>query len=196
MTTWFTSDWHIGHKNILRFCDRPFKDLEAMQETLVRNFNEVVADDDETFFLGDVVMGGWRQNLPVVSTLNGRKTLVVGNHDKPFTVKDPTRLSEVIAIYREHFDKVVTDNVMFEGWVLSHFPYSEDRLDRKFTVPEDRGVPIVHGHTHDKDVFSLSPDGTPQVHVGVDAWGFAPVSQQQVEALLALDTPPAAGGEE
>lgn len=162
MTTWFTSDWHIGHKNILRFCDRPFKDLEAMQETLVRNFNEVVAE----------------------------------NHDKPFTVKDPTRLSEVIAIYREHFDKVVTDNVMFEGWVLSHFPYSEDRLDRKFTVPEDRGVPIVHGHTHDKDVFSLSPDGTPQVHVGVDAWGFAPVSQQQVEALLALDTPPAAGGEE
>ena len=38
----FTSDTHFNHTNIIRFCSRPFKDVEHMNETLIANWNRVV----------------------------------------------------------------------------------------------------------------------------------------------------------
>ena len=48
----FTSDTHFHHANIIRFCDRPFRDVEEMDEILIRNWNEVVGPEDTIFHLG------------------------------------------------------------------------------------------------------------------------------------------------
>ncbi len=53
MKCWFTADHHFGHANIIDFCQRPFADVDAMDEALVARWNEVVGDEDEVWYLGD-----------------------------------------------------------------------------------------------------------------------------------------------
>lgn len=36
--TFFTSDTHFNHANIIRFCNRPFKDVNQMNEVLIENY--------------------------------------------------------------------------------------------------------------------------------------------------------------
>lgn len=46
MATWFTADLHLGHHNIVSYCDRPFESVAAMNRALVDRWTEVVGDDD------------------------------------------------------------------------------------------------------------------------------------------------------
>ncbi|WP_258934193.1 hypothetical protein [Nesterenkonia pannonica] len=52
MTTFFTSDHHFGHANIIRYCDRPFADVAEMDEAMIDRWNETVSPDDEVWVLG------------------------------------------------------------------------------------------------------------------------------------------------
>ena len=53
VNTFFTSDTHFGHANIIKYCNRPFSSLEEMNSTIIRNWNEMVKPEDTVFFLGD-----------------------------------------------------------------------------------------------------------------------------------------------
>ena len=79
--TFFTSDTHFNHANIIKFCNRPFKDVEQMNETLIANWNRVVGADDTVFHLGDFCLGGAAEWTKVLNRLNGRIYLIMGNHD-------------------------------------------------------------------------------------------------------------------
>ena len=78
---WFTSDTHFYHENILRYCNRPFRGIAEMNETLVRNWNEVVPPDGVVFHLGDFAFGSPSQWNDILSRLNGQIYLILGNHD-------------------------------------------------------------------------------------------------------------------
>ena len=43
---YYIADMHFGHKNVLRFDNRPFADTELMDEVLIHNWNERVTDED------------------------------------------------------------------------------------------------------------------------------------------------------
>ena len=76
-----TEDTHFGHAKIIEFCDRPFKDVQEMNEKLVENWNAVIGPDDWVFHLGDIAFGGdvvWEEWIP---KLNGKICLILGNHD-------------------------------------------------------------------------------------------------------------------
>ena len=55
----FTSDLHIGHENILSFCNRPFTNTSEMNKALIDNWNSVVGKADIVFNLGDMI---WKRD--------------------------------------------------------------------------------------------------------------------------------------
>ena len=75
------SDTHFGHENIIKYCNRPFKDVKEMDETLIKNWNEVVSNKDTVLHLGDFGLGNKEYIASIVNRLNGKKILILGNHD-------------------------------------------------------------------------------------------------------------------
>lgn len=77
---WFTSDTHFGHRNIIKFCNRPWNTVEEMDNALIENWNKVVKPEDIVFHLGDFAFatnGRWKE---IINSLNGHIYLIVGNH--------------------------------------------------------------------------------------------------------------------
>ncbi|HTF53646.1 MAG TPA: metallophosphoesterase [Pseudonocardia sp.] len=183
MSVFYTSDLHFDHVNIIPFCGRPFESVFMMNSTIVENWNRVVKDDDTVYVLGDVT-GGGLSGLRWVSLLNGRKILVAGNHDQCH----PMHANWIKAMpkYRDAgFDEIVTHatrTINKRRVLLSHFPYSADHTDKprfaQYRFP-DQGLPLIHGHVHK----TYRKDGH-QLHVGVDAWRFAPVPEYHVVEWL------------
>ena len=78
---WFTSDTHWNHANIIKYCKRPFANVEEMDDALISNWNAVVDKGDHVYHLGDFCWGkrdGWIKYLKL---LNGNIHIIKGNHD-------------------------------------------------------------------------------------------------------------------
>lgn len=192
MTRFFTSDTHFGHANIIRYCDRPFKDVSHMNETLIHNWNSVVSPDDTVYHLGDVALGRWDEWDAALSRLNGNKVLIVGNHDRLFDAK-PSQVERWEETYFQWFEQIqyfgVTDLSDGTRVYMSHFPYEGDSHDAdRFESRRlsDDGTILLHGHTHSNSVLSRSSRGSLQVHVGADAHNYTPVSEEQVINYLSI----------
>lgn len=82
MNVFFTSDLHFGHKNIIRFDNRPFTSVEEMDEVLIHNWNKKVKKNDLVYILGDISWHKDDKTCEIFERLNGRKILIKGNHDR------------------------------------------------------------------------------------------------------------------
>ena len=74
----FTSDLHFGHKNILKYCNRPWNSVEEMDEGLIQNWNNTVGKDDIIFNLGDFAFASNQRWRELISRLNGKHYLILG----------------------------------------------------------------------------------------------------------------------
>lgn len=139
--TWVTADLHLGHANIIKFLDksgnriRPFNSIEDHDETIIRDWNNLVDPGDRVYVLGDVVIN--RRALASVSRLAGRKVLVKGNHDI-FHLEDYIGLFDDIRAY------VVQKDGDGSKVIMSHIPIHPDSLDRFGTN--------IHGHLHQNKI--------------------------------------------
>jgi len=112
----FTSDTHFFHGNIIRFCNRPFKDVETMNETIISNWNNTVGQDDIVFHLGDFCLGGSAEWTRILDRLNGRIYLIMGNHD----------LKNIRQGYIDRFEHVAMQMHITVGKqkiYLNHYPF-------------------------------------------------------------------------
>lgn len=76
----FTSDTHYSHRNVIKYCNRPFKDEEKMNEAMIANYNSVVSPGDVVYHLGDFAFEKDRAKLEwIMSRLNGEKHIIWGN---------------------------------------------------------------------------------------------------------------------
>lgn len=199
MTTYFTSDLHFGHQNIINFAYRPFSSVEEMNRGLIERWNSVVTDDDYVWILGDLVMGKRDETLPLVAELKGTKYLIPGNHDYCWwgnvTSSDPEKNAKQSAKVREWMDKYreVGLTIMPSNLYaflkpdllvsLCHFPAIGNREgDDRYPehIPPVSETYNIHGHTHAKHRLH---DGN-QIHIGVDAWDYTPVSTEQILELI------------
>lgn len=186
---WFSSDSHYGHENIIKYCDRPFKDADHMDEVMIERWNDRVAEDDVVFHLGDVAMGDITRSLPKIARLNGKIIMISGNHDRTFSKMTKTRQAQWLPEYEKYFYTVLGDfgtvlQVKDQLVRVSHFPYDGDHTDDdryRSVRPVDDGMLLIHGHTHSHERLSESVKGTVQYHVGVDAHDFYPVHYSDIE---------------
>ncbi|MFW6243233.1 MAG: metallophosphatase, partial [bacterium] len=74
------SDQHFFHSNIIKYCNRPFKDINEMNYFMIEKWNEVVGINDIIYHHGDFCLGGKNNASSILSVLNGYKILIKGNH--------------------------------------------------------------------------------------------------------------------
>lgn len=180
MAVYFTSDTHFSHANIIRLCNRPFADVDEMDEAIMERWNATVTSADTVYHLGDVALGQLSQSLPKVGLLRGHKILVVGNHDRPFpALKGRNRRDEYEAVFDEiigeHGTTVDLGDISFR---VSHFPYAGDShgADRYLEFrPRDEGLALICGHVHNKWRTEMR-----QFNVGVDVNDFRPVHEDAI----------------
>ena len=186
MTTWFTADLHLGHTNIIGYCDRPFADVDTMNRALIERWNETVGTADDVWVLGDFALGRIAETLPLAKELHGRKLLVAGNHDRCWAGHGP-KADRWIDRYLDagfaeiHQGRIEVD---FAGLdvVGCHFPYRGDSHDKdRFAEhrPPDQGRWLLHGHVHER-----WRQCDRMVNVGVDAWQYRPVSDAALRRLI------------
>lgn len=192
----FTSDWHIGHANVLKYSNRPFRDTKHMAEVLVNNFNASVSPDSITYFIGDMGLGPEKELKDVISKLNGTKILIIGNHDKGYNSMLEMGFAAVM--------HSVTLFIANTRVTLSHCPltgiWREHTEGNKGAMPgdnwhgehkyknyslEDVGQFHLHGHIHSPNSGKSVKILGRQMDVGVDANSYRPVSISQIESWIA-----------
>lgn len=130
-SVYITSDTHFSHPKIIPYCDRPFKDIDEMNEILINNWNSVVGPNDIVKHLGDFAMGNKDHIKYLVSKLNGKIDLIMGNHDRKHSTQ----------FYLDcGFNKVYDSSIVYRDCILCHKPILFD------TPPS--GINILFGHTH------------------------------------------------
>lgn len=189
MNTWFTSDLHIGHKLVAEI--RGFSTTADHDNTLARNWDDVVSAEDIVWVLGDISAGGsagQQTALRWIAERPGVKHLVSGNHDgchphrrdaHKWVNKYGGAFQSVAAAARRRIDG--------QEVLLSHFPFTGDHTEVQRYDQwrlHDLGTAVLHGHTHQEHKVTFSALGTAQIHVGVDSWEYTPVNLDQLAQLL------------
>lgn len=166
MTTFFTSDHHFGHANVIRQCSRPYDDVTAMDTDLIQRWNAVVGKNDIVWHLGDFC---WINKPDLYLTaLNGNIHLVHGNHDSNATRKSPLWASS------QSYAEIKLDGT---NLILLHYSM---RVWNK----HHHGAIHLYGHSH-----GSLPGDSQSCDVGVDAWDYRPVTLTQIKMRLA-ESPP------
>lgn len=180
---WLTSDLHIGHERVATD-HRPFGSVEEHDATLAHNWRSRVTKRDVVYVLGDLAVGGLDSALALVASLPGIKHFISGNHDACHPLN--RRWRSALPRFLGAFDTVQPfGTIRYQGreFLLSHFPYSDDHTDpprhMQWRLP-NHGKWLLHGHTHDATQTLHGHE----VHVGVDAWGFAPVALDAIHKLV------------
>ena len=171
-STWFTSDTHFNHKNIITYCGRNFDDLDSMTESLVSNWNNAVREGDTVYHLGDFALSWGKKHEELIDgilrRLNGQKHLIVGNHDRDEVTR--SRRWVTVSHYKElkvaiggHQQAIVLCHYPLRSWNQQHY-----------------GSWMLHGHCHG----TLPDIGGKIMDVGVDCHQHKPISLSHVSELM------------
>lgn len=133
--TFLIGDTHFYHKNIINYCDRPFETVAQMNEQLIRNWNKVVKRDDRVIVVGDFALCGREQIIQIGKKLNGKKTLILGNHDR----------ASIKTYYEAGFEFVSQYPIVLdEFYIISHYP--------KYVQP--KGIySNIYAHVHNDETY-------------------------------------------
>ena len=163
--TFFISDLHLGHENIIKYESRPFADAAEMGKTILERWNKTVKNDDLVILLGDVALMPKAAIIEVLKQLHGRKWLILGNHDRHNTVSWWQKAG---------FDRVFEFPIIYEDFfMLSHEPVY---------LNEHMPYANVHGHIHSKTMT-----GGYYLNVSVEHLDYTPITFEEVKKRLAVN---------
>jgi len=160
--TYFIADTHFDDDGIRRYENRPFETVTAMNETMIRCWNEVVTAEDTVYVIGD--FGGDGREGEILSLLNGKKRLVKGNHD--------TQTNEYYRL--AGFEEVYDLPVVYNGfWLLSHEP---------LYVCENMPYANLFGHVHASPLYK--DFSAHHICVSAERVDYTPVSLDQIRQTI------------
>lgn len=162
---WLTSDTHFGHNRAFLYEPRGFTNVQDMNETIVKNWNEVVGPNDTVYLLGDVMLNNNEIGLTLLKQLNGNIHIILGNHDTDVRA----------ALYRECENVRSVElaaKIKYKGYhfFMTHFPCLTANLEKESLK---QCTCNLYGHTHQKTNFFQ--DMPFMYHVGVDSHNCYPV---------------------
>lgn len=130
------SDQHFGHKNIIKYADRPFASVDHMDATMIENHNAIVGPNDVVFLLGDIGFCSTSQANDILDSLHGYKIFIIGNHD--WEKNGKLKNYHVDEIHMSYYAKVGDERV-----IMTHVPFDSYILF-------EHDLTNIHGHIHDK----------------------------------------------
>ncbi len=190
MRTWFTADLHLGHGNIIKYCQRPFLTDEererartdprgrwrVSEETVRRHDNALieaintgVGADDVLWVLGDFCWGGLAEAREYRDRIRcGNVHLVWGNHDQ----------RSIRPVFGKALEQGMIQVSGVDIW-LCHYPMRT--WDRRF-----HGSWHLYGHVHGRFVAEDNRNPTMLTRdVGVDACNYLPLSFEDLQHYMA-----------
>lgn len=166
MTIWFTSDTHFGHHNMMKFCPatRPYKDAEEMDEQLIKQWNWLIDPNDTVYHLGDFSFHhDPKKPEDIFNSLNGKKHLIKGNHDKKYTLS-------LKWVSVNNYLRIASDT---DQIVMHHYPILEwDGFYRQAIH--------LYGHVHGKPVFTGKMENWRAIDAGIDGPFNRPFNAQEL----------------
>lgn len=168
---YITSDTHFNHANILKYEaeTRPFETVEEMNETIINNWNSVVAEDDTIYVCGDMFMGMLDKIEPIINRLKGKIILVRGNHD----TKNRLEIYKTLGIEIHDIAYISYKGRFF---ILCHFPIASQEFIN-MVRKDNSEVVVLYGHIHSNAPKGYV-DGT--YHIGMDTNDLTPISLEQI----------------
>lgn len=177
---YFTSDAHFGHKNIIKYSQRPFANIQQMNEEMITQWNETVALNDLVYVLGDFCFGSLPYAANILEQLNGFIAVLPGNHDFPW-LTELYRLQEnnlKISIKTKNGNPFILLPPLLDIEIVHYDP------DQKYPLSiclchyemvtwnkSHFGAFQLFGHTHENRLYGIGR----QMNVGVDYHNFKPV---------------------
>ncbi|HQN61686.1 metallophosphoesterase family protein [Mesotoga prima] len=171
MKVFVISDTHFDHKNIIAYTNRPFPDVETMNQKLIDRWNETVAEGDLVYFLGDFCMRPKQNARRFRSLLNGSIILIKGNHDGK------------AAIYLEAGFLEVHKRL-----VIEHPERNDVKILLTHRAQPNPGADIalnIHGHIHDSALSGENYTGR-YFNVSVENIGYRPVELRRLLELAGI----------
>lgn len=110
---WLIGDTHFGHSNIIKYCNRPFSNVDEMDKILIANWNSLVAKNDEVIVVGDFALTNKSNIINIGNCLKGRKTLILGNHEQASPQTYYNAGFNFVTKY-----PIIIDNIA----IISHYP--------------------------------------------------------------------------
>jgi calcineurin-like phosphoesterase family protein len=168
-----TSDHHFGHKNIIKFCNRPFMkgifpDVEGMDEFLIDAWNSKVPQGATVYYLGDFGFVREDRLVSILGRLNGNKLFIRGNHDKNIRGH---KVMKHIGWIKDYYETHTPDKTKI---VMCHYPMMSWNGGY-------RGSWMLHGHSHG----NMGPQTKRILDVGVDTRDdFAPYSYEEIAKII------------
>lgn len=156
MNTFFTSDLHFFHRNIINYCNRPWT-YETQTEEIVRRWNSKVNPDDTVYSLGDLFFGKstarLKEMIEIIKQLNGNIVLITGNHCRRDAMTAILDQCDNVTAVREYTKKRINGQTV----VMSHYPMA-------VWDGAHFGSWMLHGHCHG----SYNPEKGLILDVGID----------------------------
>ena len=161
----FMGDCHFGHKNIIRYCNRPFKDVDDMTEKMIKCWNNVVGANDIVYVVGDFALCGKNKIIEIGQRLNGRKRLIMGNHDQAS-----------IETYKQAGFEFVYNHpiVLDEFFVVSHEPMVGFSPSMPFAN--------IFAHVHDNPAYTDCSSRS--FCVSAERTAYAPIEFETIKELM------------
>jgi len=174
MQTFFTSDTHFDDAYSLAYFNRPFENVDEMNQVMVEKWNSVVNDEDTVYHLGDFTLEEIRHFTKWANQLQGNIKILPGSHDGPW-LKDfraSDKVQVIAPLVSLEFPELVTVKSP-QVIVLCH--YSMQVWDRS-----NHGSWYLFGHSHGRlKGIGLSFD------VGVDCTEFTPLPLETIASKMA-----------
>ena len=179
MNYFFTADEHFGHANIIKYCNRPFKNTDEMDSVIIERHNEVVKEDDIVVHAGDFTMNKYELFIQYFTRLNGSHIFIKGSHDKWMKeikkssnewIKEDIFLNDkpLNNNYHEIWEKKINgERIIVCHYAMRTWPNSHYNSWQLF------------GHSHGR----LEAIGK-QLDIGVDTNNFYPYSFEQIEKIM------------